>query len=239
MFVKQSQKEPMVMNIILNRFRLALTSTGRRPWTHTELSRSTRPSGTYMTNTPTTPIGRPEIGRSFARAGWTLACVFASAAAAGEDVSTTQALAAGQRVRIVSADISPNQVVGTIVRVDDKSLTLGVPGRAGPVTVERDRISRLEVSMGLRSRWTDAVIGGLIGGAGLALACSAGTRKNSIVGSSGVAGTCGAVGLSVGALVGAAIPPGERWSEVAATRYRVGFVPRPDHGAGLMVAWGF
>ena len=170
----------------------------------------------------------------------TLACLFASASSAGEDAPFNLSLTPGMRVRILAPDISTSTVIGTIRTVNRESVTIDAPGRAEPVSVLREKITRLEVSVGLRSRWTDAAIGALIGGAGLALACSSANRpKNSIVGDREVTGTCALVGLAVGTLVGAAMPPGERWDAIPATRYRVGFAPRLDHGLNLAVAWRF
>jgi hypothetical protein len=54
-----------------------------------------------------------------------------------------------------------------------------------------------------------------------------------------VAGACVLFGALIGTVIGAAIPPGERWNEMPATRYRVGFAPRLDHGLNLAVALQF
>jgi hypothetical protein len=97
----------------------------------------------------------------------------------------------------------------------------------------------VDVSSGRRSRWVDAAIGAGIAAAGGALACSASETKHSIVNNSDVTAGCALVGALLGAGIGAVIPPGERWNEMPATRYRVGFAPRPDHGVDLAVAWRF
>src|SRR5580704_19200628 len=160
-----------------------------------------------------------------------LACI--SASAAGEDTTTQQSLTAGLRVRILAPEISSHKVIGTINRVDDQSVTIDVPGRSEPVSVLREKIARLDVSTGRRSRWVDAAIGAGIAAAGGALACSASETKHSIVNNSDVTAGCALVGALLGAGIGAVIPPGERWNEMPATRYRVGFAPRPDHGVDL------
>ncbi len=169
----------------------------------------------------------------------TLACLFASVSAAGEDAPLDLSLTPGMRVRVRAPDISSSKVVGTVIRVDDQSVTIDAPGRSEPVSVLREKIARLDVSTGRRSRWVDAAIGAGIGAAGSALACSASETKHSIVNNGDVTAGCALLGGLLGAGIGAAIPPGEHWNEMPATRYRVGFAPRLDHGLNLAVAWRF
>jgi hypothetical protein len=169
----------------------------------------------------------------------TLACLFASGTAAGEDAPMQQSLTPGMRVRILAPDISPSKFVGTINRVDDQSVTIDVQGRSEPISVLREKITRLDVSAGRRSRWVDAAIGAGIGAAGSALACSASETKHSIVNNTDVTAGCALAGALLGAAIGAAIPPGEHWNEMPVSRYRIGFAPRLDHGLNLAVAWRF
>jgi hypothetical protein len=169
----------------------------------------------------------------------TLTCLFASVSAAGKDAPLDLSLTPGMRVRVLAPGISPSKVVGTINKVDDQSVTIDVPGRSEPVSVLREKIARLDVSAGRRSRWVDAAIGAGIGAATSALACSSSEKKNSIVNNTDVTAGCALVGGLLGAAIGAAIPPGEHWNELPATRYRVGFAPRLDHGLNLAIAWNF
>jgi hypothetical protein len=186
-----------------------------------------------------TPAGSIAISPRNALAFLTLACLFASVSAAGEDAPLDLSLTPGMRVRVLAPDISPSKVVGTVNRVDDKSVTIDVAGRSEPVSVLRDKIARLDVSTGRRSRWVDAAIGAGIGAAASALACGSDERKHSIVNNTDVTAGCALVGGLLGAAIGAAIPPGEHWNELPVTRYRVGFAPRLDHGLNLAVAWRF
>jgi hypothetical protein len=169
----------------------------------------------------------------------TLACLFASVPAAAEDAPVDLSLTPGMRVRVLAPGISPSKVVGTISMVDDQSLTIDVPGRSEPILVLREKIARLDVSAGHRSRWRDAAIGAGIGAAGSALACSANETKHSIVNNTDVTAGCALVGALLGLTIGAVIPPGEYWNEMPATRYRIGLAPRLDHGLNLAVAWNF
>jgi hypothetical protein len=166
---------------------------------------------------------------------------YTPAFAAGEDPLPEQSLAPGMRVRILAPDISPHKVIGTIDQVSDESMTLEVRGRSGPVSVPREKILRLDVSDGSRSRGVDAAIGAGIGaGVGAAGgALAGGSGHGHLVSSGEVAAVCAVLGGALGALIGAAIPPGEHWKEIPAARYRVGFSPRLDHGLDLAVAWNF
>lgn len=164
-----------------------------------------------------------------------------SASATDEDAPMQQSLTPGMRVRIQAPDISSGKFVGTIKMVDDRSVTIDVPGRAEAVSVLREKIARLDVSEGPRSRGVDAAIGAGIG-AGLGAAggeLSSGSGQGHIVSRGAVVGICALLGAGLGALIGVAVPPGERWHEEPVSRYRVGFAPRLDHGLDVAVAWGF
>jgi hypothetical protein len=124
-----------------------------------------------------------------------LACLFSSVSAAGEDAPPDFSLTPGMRVRVFAPDISSRKAVGTINRVDDKSVTTDVPSRSEPVSVLREKIARLDVSTGRRSRLVDAAIGAGIGAAGSALACSASETKHSyVVSNTAVTAGCAVVG---------------------------------------------
>ena len=170
-----------------------------------------------------------------------LVIAFTSAIAADGDVQLPQSLTPGMRVRILAPEISPHKVIGTVQRVSEDSVTLNVPGRNEPVSVLREKIARLDVSDGPRSRGVDSAIGAGVGAAVGAAGCAAGNGggRNDVVriSTGAVAAFCGLLGGGLGALIGAIIPPGEHWKEIAATRYRVSFAPRLDHGADLAVAW--
>jgi hypothetical protein len=170
-----------------------------------------------------------------------LSLAFASASAADSDVPLQQSLTPGMRVRILAPEVSPSKLIGTVHQVSDSSVTLDVPGRNEPVSILREKIARLDVSDGPRSRGVDSAIGAGIGAAVGAAGCAAGNggRQGQIVSTGAVAGICAIFGGGLGALIGAVIPPGEHWKQISATRYRVSFSPRLDHGADLAVAWKF
>jgi hypothetical protein len=165
----------------------------------------------------------------------------ASVLAADGDIPLQQSLTPGMRVRILAPGVAPNKVIGTVEKVSDDAVTLKIPGRSEPVSILREKIAQLDVSEGPRSRGVDAAIGGVIGAGIGAAGCAAGngSGQGHIVSTGAVAGVCALFGGGLGALIGALIPPGEHWKEIAAPRYRVSFAPRLDHGADLALAWKF
>src|ERR1700734_2407677 len=141
-----------------------------------------------------------------------------SAIAADGDSPLQQSLTPGMRVRILAPGVAPNKVIGTVEKVSDDSVTLNVPGRTEPVSILREKIAHLAVSEGPRSRGADSATGAGVG--------ESGGGKGHVVSPGRVAGICALFGGGLGALIGAVIPPGEHWKEIAATRYRVSFAPR-------------
>ncbi len=197
-----------------------------------------------MNRSKNTPPGSIAMSLSNALALLTLACLFSSVSAAGEDAPLDLSLTPGMRVRILAPDISPSRVIGTIRAVNRESVTIDAPGHAEPVSVLREKIARLDISEGSRSRGVDAAIGTGIGaGVGAIVgAVSGSNQKNNQVVHISTAADAGIValfGALIGAVIGAVVPPGERWDEMPATRYRVGFAPRPDHGLDMAIAWRF
>jgi hypothetical protein len=164
-----------------------------------------------------------------------------STSAAGDDTTLPLSLTPGTRIRIQAPEVFPGRVVGTVNSVSADSVTIDVPGRPEPVSVLREKIARLDVSGGPRSRGVDAAIGaGIgagIGAVGGALANSG--RGSYIVSGGAVVGVCALLGTGVGALIGAAIPPGEHWKPISADRYRIGLEPGLNHGLNLAVVWKF
>jgi hypothetical protein len=147
--------------------------------------------------------------------------------AAGEEARLPQ-LAPGMRVRILTPGNVDNALVGTINALDDRNIRLDVQGRSEPITVPRERIARLALSAGPRSRLPGALIGAAVGGAAGALA---GSQSSSYRDASQAGGAL--IGVLVGALVGALIPPGEHWNEVPVSGYRVTLGPSRDPSVGL------
>jgi len=170
-----------------------------------------------------------------------LTLALACASAAGDYTTLPLSLTPGTRIRIQAPEVFPGIVVGTVSAMNAESVTIDVPGRPEPVSVLREKIARLDVSEGPRSRGVDAAIGAGIGAGigaiGGALANS--NRGSHIVSGDEIAAVCALLGAGVGASIGAAIPPGEHWKPISSDRYRVGLEPGLTHGVNLVVAWRF
>src|SRR5574340_468634 len=142
-------------------------------------------------------------------------------------------VAQGARVRVqMSNEQLP--LVGTLSALAIDSITLQVGKEKAPRVLSRAQVTALAVSAGQRSRGRGtllgtgigAVVGGVIGFAG-------GDDRN--VETRGLTASENAVeGAGIfavlGALIGCAVPPGERWQEVAVVRVRVSVLPVPGRG---------
>ena len=158
-----------------------------------------------------------------------------------QDAPAPASLAPGMRVRLVAPDVLAGKIVGTLQLMDEESVTVKIDGRSEPLSVRRDKIERLDVSAGRRSRWFYAGIGAAVGALGGAIA--GGNNKSTLFHSdyttNEAATQGGVVGAAVGAVIGALIPPGERWTRAEGSSYRISFAPRLEHGVGLSFAVGF
>jgi hypothetical protein len=147
------------------------------------------------------------------------------------------ALPPGTRVRVLAPDAFKGKLIGTVTSMTGDTVTLEVPDRAAPVPVVRAKITQMEVSTGRHSRWFYALIGAGIGAAAGALYGSA--QHSGYAPHDAAVDGGGFLGMGLGALIGAVIPPGEQWESVAAFHTRISVVPRIDRGVGLTVAVAF
>jgi hypothetical protein len=162
-----------------------------------------------------------------------LACGLVPAPAAAEEPAAQQPLAPGMTVRIEAPGLLSADRTGTIRALDDRSISIDVEGRAEPVTVQRDQISRFQVSAGRSSRLVHTLLGAAIGGVAVALIPSHGANYP------GERAAVVAIGGLLGAGVGAALPAGERWTDIPTARYRISLLPRLDSTVGLTVSRAF
>lgn len=124
----------------------------------------------------------------------------------------------GARVRLLADVVAPEPVVGILVALDGDTMALRLDGRDEVARVPRESLGKLEVSRGRRSRGRGARMGALVGFAigaiaVLATPCDADCWD---MRGAGVA-VLGAAGAGLGATIGLAIPPGERWESVPIT----------------------
>ena len=151
-------------------------------------------------------------------------------------------LASGARVR-VTVRTGDSQQVGTVLALDDKNLTLQVPGQADTTVLRRNDITNVAVSAGRRSRGKNALIGTAMGagvGALLGFANGSDPRSAFIRLTAGEKALILAVVLApVGALIGAVVRPAERWRELPPDRIRLSLVPVSGRGAAVSLAFVF
>lgn len=145
---------------------------------------------------------------------------------------------AGSRVR-VEVSTAEERLVGRLLALDDKHLNLQVEDEKEPRIFSREDITALAVSGGRRSRGRGALIG-----AGVAVALGA------VIGVASwhdaddyspnmLAMFLAYVAAPIGALIGLAIPPGERWKDVPLDTVQVSVRAVPGRGGGVFVAVGF
>ncbi len=166
---------------------------------------------------------------------------------------TVHDLDTGSRVRLWAAGVSSRPLIGTIVSPGATELRLQVADQKDPVVVSRDAITKLEASLGRRSRGRGAKIGALVGGAVGAIAVLATPEKQcepaqepnpffsgclEIISKELGAVMMGGVGAGLGSLIGLAIPPGERWGPVSAG-LRVGVAPAQKGGVLISLSLAF
>jgi len=130
----------------------------------------------------------------------------------------------GTRVRVSSSGSDSVRVVGTLTGVDQRSLIVAPEGGGGPSTIAHRDIVRLErsVSPSLKGRgaWIGFVVGSALAFGKVAMqgGCNDGCDSSNVM--------VGALVALSTAGVGAAVSPGERWSEVAVEHH-------PNQSTGL------
>jgi hypothetical protein len=176
--------------------------------------------------------GRPSIGLA-------TAVLLAAVPAAAQIVP-------GNRVRVHAA--GQRSLVGTLQSLDETALILNPHGSSDAVTIDRSRVQRVDISQRRGRKGRGGLIG-FIGGAALGAALGAGIAADCSEEDflclypreqrgAYMAGSAVALGV-VGAVIGAAVSPGEKWGRVPLDRVRVGVLPCPARGVGVVVSFGF
>ena len=172
-----------------------------------------------------------------------LALLAALSCAAGEVLADdTVQLPAGAKVRVTLATVM-NRLTGRALALDDTTLTLQITGQADSTLLRRGDITTLAVSSGRHSRGRGALIGAGVGaGAGIVIGLASGSdpKGSFLAFSAGDKALIGAILLApIGALIGLAVPPGERWKEVQLDRIRLSVHPIRGRGLGVSLALSF
>lgn len=165
-------------------------------------------------------------------------------------------LAAGERVRVVAPRGLRTPTTGYLLGSDAATLAVDVDGQT--LSLPRESVTRLERSTRRSRKVLGMKIGGGIGfaagvGVGIALVSAESTGSCDQCGTA--VAILGAVGALPGALLGAAVAPGERWVaedpgtvcvERRAAKYqkdrrrvRVGITPAPGGGVGFRLSVAF
>jgi hypothetical protein len=186
-------------------------------------------------------------------AGSMLAAAFALApagAGAADEKPSTKPL----RVRVTSAAVPSGRAVGTLVGVDDSSVTLSLSGKKEAVRLEKSAITQIEISRRRGNRGkaiglgllAGAVVGGAIGLAGEQDCAPQPSGGNDFTlfsslcedlnGTSTAAGVI--VGAPVGALIGLALSHGERWESTSSDGLRLAIAPMKG-GAAVRLSFRF
>jgi len=153
----------------------------------------------------------------------------------------------GPRVRVRAVGERP--IMGTLQAMNETALTVKPDGRTGLVTLDRARISRIEISRGRSGGYTGAangLVAGVLVGAFLGLLapddyCGACFRSYTFRPTSRgklVLVGAGIFGL-LGAGIGAAVTPGEKWEVVSFDRLHVSVAPSDGRGVRMAVSFGF
>ena len=163
-------------------------------------------------------LGRPMITLRVVAAGLLL---MGATSSPGDEAA---AIAPGTRLRVFAPTLGGKPMVGVLQSLRDNTLTLAAEGHASAVVVPRQEITRIDRSGGRHSRGRWAVRGAGLGLlAGVAIGLAAGNScTNELIDvftlgacSAGPKAAIGAIlGVPAGALIGLAVPPGERWEHV-------------------------
>lgn len=150
-------------------------------------------------------------------------------------------VAPGSRVRLTAQSVSGKRLVGTVVGLDEATLTLQRQGAKETLQVPRGAITTLEVSRHRSRKGKGAGIGALVGlGAAVAIGLGAGDDDDCVFcySKGETAAIFGILTVPAGALLGLAVAPGEKWVASSPDRLRVSVVPVRG-GAGLTVSLRF
>jgi hypothetical protein len=160
------------------------------------------------------------------------------------------------RIRVSSAEVRSGRMVGTLVRLDEESLTLRLSEHEEDLRLKRHAITDIEISR-RRGNRGKAIGLGVLAGAAVGGVIGAMTESDcpephfpgqnvlSDFGSSlcndlhGVSTAGGVIfGMPAGALIGFALSHGERWEKASADGLHVAIAPT-RRGAMLRVSFRF
>ena len=164
----------------------------------------------------------------------------------------------GPRVRLTAPTVSGKRLIGTLVRLDEATLTLQQEGAKATLIVPRGSITRIELSRHRGRRGKGAGIGALVGiGAAVVLGVAAGENcdfpaarpenldlverldRSFCFGKGEIALAAALVTVPLGTLLGYAAAPGERWVVTSPDRFRMSVAPVRGGGVGASLSFRF
>lgn len=128
-------------------------------------------------------------------------------------------LSAGAKIK-VETTTSPRDQVGTLVALGDSTLSIRPSGEAAAIEIPRSDIAALSVATGQRSRWRKAFFGFGIGAvSGFLLGYAQGDDEHGAwdfvwLSAEEKGLVLAALFAPTGGIVGLALRPGDRWSEI-------------------------
>lgn len=165
----------------------------------------------------------------------------------------------GPRVRVTAPGVSGKRLVGTLLAMDDTTLTLQPQKGTDVLEVPRSAINRIELSRRPSRRGKGAGIGALVGlGAAVIIGLAAGDdcgslpepapgwagftdalNRNLCMGKGETAVMSAILTIPTGALLGMAAAGGEKWARTTPDRLSVAVKPVRTGGIGATVSFRF
>jgi len=159
-------------------------------------------------------------------------------------------VAPGLRVRLTAPSVSGKRLVGTVVGLDDATLTLQREGGKETLQVPRGAITTTEVSWRRSRKGKGAAIGALVGlGAAVVVGLAIGQDCETVppfeplfdllcLSNGESVGVLAILTVPAGALLGLAVAPGEKWHPSSPDRLSVRITPARG-GARVSVSLRF
>lgn len=173
--------------------------------------------------------------------GWVFFVAFTHAFPSAAAESDPGTLESGTRVRVTLRNGSV--MIGRLQSLDEDRLRIQTEGESIITSAERAGVTKVEMSLGKRSKGRAALKGALIS-AGIVTAVCALDRVGEEISYFTPSNTSlcvlgGAAWAGIGAAIGAGIAGTERWRPVPTAGIRVGLIAGPGRGVGLRVSVGF
>ena len=164
------------------------------------------------------------------------------AAVGGAYGAELRGVSAGSRVRVSSPSVADGAVIGTLAAVESDAIVIRPRSGDPPLRVPFGADTKVELSVGRRSKWARGAMMGAAIGAAPGLLLTFGDYSGDVSGDGPSPAAVAAMGAAGGALVGAAVGwalKSDEWQEVHLSTAGVGLIPRRGGIAvSVWVGWG-